>query len=336
MTSVAVIVPYFQKKPGILHRALVSILYQRLPAEVEVEVIVVDDGSPVLAKTEIEGLGFGPPFHLCLIEQPNSGVSAARNAGLRHVAKGTTHIAFLDSDDIWEPDYLAAALSALGAGYDFFFCDSRRSGHAQSIYSRCAFGDFLSSPAARVIGEGLYEVENDAFFDHSLRGRAFRIPAVAYRHSAAPSLIFNETLRTAGEDDLFLFQLIGKCRRLCCSTRELVTFADGINIYAGKFGWDSPHYTSQLVAHLLSFYAWDRTLSLSSENRAFLADRIKKVRRLFAFLTIRHILKGRKPGTMELVEMIRADSGFWLWYLPCAIYVSICWPLHLYDPLEKW
>ena len=62
MTSVAVIIPYFQKRAGILHRALNSVLQQRLSADTRLEVIVVDDGSPVSARAEVATLPFSPPF----------------------------------------------------------------------------------------------------------------------------------------------------------------------------------------------------------------------------------------------------------------------------------
>lgn len=97
---ISVIIPYFQTREGILRRALTSLLEQTLPADAQVDVIVVDDGSPVPATGEIKGLTFTPPFYLILKQQPNGGVAAARNTALVLVRKETTYIAFLDSDDI--------------------------------------------------------------------------------------------------------------------------------------------------------------------------------------------------------------------------------------------
>jgi glycosyltransferase involved in cell wall biosynthesis len=76
-----------------------------------VEVIVVDDGSTDDSLARIREL---PAFRggaLRLVEQANTGVSSARNAGAR-VARGT-HIAFLDADDLLSPAYVERCLDAL-------------------------------------------------------------------------------------------------------------------------------------------------------------------------------------------------------------------------------
>ncbi|HEU4893306.1 MAG TPA: glycosyltransferase family A protein [Vicinamibacterales bacterium] len=75
------------------------------------EVIVVNDGSPDTPAME-RALA---PFRdrIIYLVQENGGISAARNAALS-VARGR-YIALLDSDDAWEPDYLAVQVAALEA-----------------------------------------------------------------------------------------------------------------------------------------------------------------------------------------------------------------------------
>jgi glycosyltransferase involved in cell wall biosynthesis len=73
------------------------------------EVIVVDDGS-----TDETGARLAPfRDRVALIRQDNQGVAASRNTGVR-AAKGEL-IAFLDGDDLWEPDKLAVQVAAYQA-----------------------------------------------------------------------------------------------------------------------------------------------------------------------------------------------------------------------------
>jgi glycosyltransferase involved in cell wall biosynthesis len=74
------------------------------------EAIVADDGS-IDATARIAG-DAGPGVRV-VRASPNAGVSAARNLGLS-VATGEL-VAFLDSDDQWEPDYLAVMVAAYDA-----------------------------------------------------------------------------------------------------------------------------------------------------------------------------------------------------------------------------
>lgn len=75
------------------------------------ELIVVNDGSPDTPAME-RALA---PYRdrILYLVQDNRGIAAARNAGLA-VARGR-YVALLDSDDTWEPDYLAVQVAALDA-----------------------------------------------------------------------------------------------------------------------------------------------------------------------------------------------------------------------------
>lgn len=69
------------------------------------EVIVVDDGSTDQTAQIARRYG------VRLLQQPNGGAAAARNAGLA-VAQGE-YIAILDADDIWPSDRLTVMVTAL-------------------------------------------------------------------------------------------------------------------------------------------------------------------------------------------------------------------------------
>jgi glycosyltransferase involved in cell wall biosynthesis len=104
---VTVIVPTYNRAET-LPRALTSIVEQTRPPR---HIIVVDDGSTD-ATAELIRRRF-PQVHY--LHQPNAGVSAARNAGIRlndRLADGGEWIALLDSDDEWLPGKLERQLEA--------------------------------------------------------------------------------------------------------------------------------------------------------------------------------------------------------------------------------
>lgn len=103
----SIVIPLYNKAPYV-DKAIRSVLCQTFR---EFELIIIDDGStdnplPPKGGTVPERLGrFCFPFEkVRIIEQENTGVSTARNNGVK-LAK-YEYIAFLDADDWWEPTYL--------------------------------------------------------------------------------------------------------------------------------------------------------------------------------------------------------------------------------------
>jgi glycosyltransferase involved in cell wall biosynthesis len=101
MNSISVVIPLFNKRETI-KRTINSVLFQ---THNPLEIIVVNDGSNDDSPSVVQT--FESPL-IKIIHQKNSGVSAARNKGIRE-AKGEL-IAFLDADDIWKPEYLKTIL----------------------------------------------------------------------------------------------------------------------------------------------------------------------------------------------------------------------------------
>jgi glycosyltransferase involved in cell wall biosynthesis len=92
------VIPLFDKAATI-QRAVDSVAAQTFaPAEI----LIVNDGSTdggeAIARQQAN-------VRVRVIDQPNRGVSAARNTGLREAAQ--PFVAFLDADDRWRPAYLA-------------------------------------------------------------------------------------------------------------------------------------------------------------------------------------------------------------------------------------
>ncbi len=118
--AVSVVIPSHDRA-ALLSRALESVRSQSRPAG---EVIVVDDGSTdgtagILPRRFPE---------VRLMRQERRGVSAARNRGIG--AASGDWIAFLDSDDSWEPPKLERQLDALAAAPRYRIC------HTDEIWIR--------------------------------------------------------------------------------------------------------------------------------------------------------------------------------------------------------
>jgi glycosyltransferase involved in cell wall biosynthesis len=105
MLRVSVIIPTYNRSEY-LHQALESIFTQSVSP---FEIIIVDDGSTDNTADIVRV--FGPKVRY--FRQDHKGVSAARNLGLE-VAQGEI-IAWLDADDLWEPNFLATLVPLLAA-----------------------------------------------------------------------------------------------------------------------------------------------------------------------------------------------------------------------------
>jgi glycosyltransferase involved in cell wall biosynthesis len=113
---ISIVIPSYNHAAG-LERALASIAEQ---GDAEAEVVVVDDGST--DDTTLRLARLRPEFAspLVVLQQPNRGPSAARNAGIR-VATGD-YLYFLDADDRLLPGALALFRSAIARSRaDFLF-----------------------------------------------------------------------------------------------------------------------------------------------------------------------------------------------------------------------
>jgi glycosyltransferase involved in cell wall biosynthesis len=119
--QVSVIIPAFNAADTIV-RAIDSVRGQNMPS---LEIIVIDDGS-VDRTVEIITANIRDGENIRLIRmEKNSGVSAARNAGIR-VAQGN-FLAFLDADDIWLPEKMRKQIETMkkDSSITLVSCNSR-------------------------------------------------------------------------------------------------------------------------------------------------------------------------------------------------------------------
>lgn len=107
-TLVSIIIPA-KNRVDFVKDALNSIYSQRIPKNIALEVILVDDlSSPPLSKVLKKDF---PKVKFIRNTTKKHGPGVARNIGLKHT-KGE-YIAFLDSDDKWKPTFIKESLKTL-------------------------------------------------------------------------------------------------------------------------------------------------------------------------------------------------------------------------------
>jgi glycosyltransferase involved in cell wall biosynthesis len=112
MARVSVLIPTYNRLSKVKN-AIKSVLKQTYR---DFELWVVDDGSTDGTGEALEGFGNEVKY----VSQSNRGVSAARNLGFR-VSRGK-YVAFLDSDDLWEPKKLEIQVRCMEANPQFPLC----------------------------------------------------------------------------------------------------------------------------------------------------------------------------------------------------------------------
>jgi glycosyltransferase involved in cell wall biosynthesis len=123
--TISVVIPFYRAR--YLRDAIESVLKQTFE---DYEIIVIDDGSP--DRPDVEGWLRSDRHRFQYLRQENKGPAAARNTGIR-AAQGR-FVAFLDSDDMWEPTYLEEQLGAIhkGQGFDLIHCNALMIGQPES------------------------------------------------------------------------------------------------------------------------------------------------------------------------------------------------------------
>ena len=194
------------------------------------ELIVVDDGSNDDTRTVIDRARSAIARHVKYIRQDNGGPAAARNNGIAHAAGDL--VAFFDSDDLWNPEFLETCVAALddNPDVDWVFAACRildlDTGEEVSASTFREDGEprpFLSLPASRrgqvmvlndprtldvVLSTGLY-----AGFQNSV------IRATTLRRWPLPIVPVR-----VGEDTLTAFRAIATGATLAYVDRALVDY----------------------------------------------------------------------------------------------------------------
>lgn len=110
IAPVTVVIPLYKSGEKIVSTLESVVAQNHWPTEV----IVVDDGTPDDSCCFVEEFRIkNPLFPLRLLHKQNGGQGSARNAGI--IAATTKWIAFLDQDDLWQPNKLERCMESLEA-----------------------------------------------------------------------------------------------------------------------------------------------------------------------------------------------------------------------------
>jgi succinoglycan biosynthesis protein ExoW len=322
LPRVGVVIPYFQREPGLLQRALRSVSAQKYSP---VQVVVVDDGSPHAADEEITATLRSTLPGLTVIRQANQGVAAARNAALDAIVDEVSAIAFLDSDDYWEASHLRNAALALSSGADFFFSNLAIEGTTTDQFRQQGRHDLLDNPHVVPEAPGIMQWDGSASALLTVNAPV-RTSAVAFRRALMPQVRFPVTFRGAGEDDIVWWNLLVRSSVVMYCTEPTVVYgAGGVGLWQhAKFG-SIKHFIRvtdgiRLRRHVLNTYP------LSPGERRLVRERIAAYRDE-ALVSALHLLRRRQADAFkEILYLLRSDplcAASWCVALPKLMYSRI-------------
>ena len=240
--DVDVIIPLYNNAAYIA-KAVHSVIAQTRQVD---RLMIVDDGSTdhgVRIVEEIIASHQGSP-RILVIQQPNRGPNAARNRGLR--LSSATYVAFLDSDDVWEPSKIQEQLTLF-----------ERAGHDLLMTYVLAYA---------MDQNDVRSLDPPFFLEHPLRGHIFEelLPVNLITGSASSVMIRRSALERTGmfDEDLRGFEDIDLWLRL--SREGLVDVVEQPLVGLRKHPTNAQRDIRSMLREMLAFYdkwfheAWNR------------------------------------------------------------------------------
>ena len=174
--QISVIIPMYNAENTVM-KALDSVRLQK--GDFVFEIIVVNDGSTDASRNVVENYRKqNPQMNIILLDQPNSGVSKARNAAME--VSGGEYIALLDSDDEWLPEKTERQMPYLVNNEENIdFISSRRRNHkiqfpyvvGKNSFAEITFRKIMlrneAQPSTVIFKRKI--LENTGFFDPNQR-----------------------------------------------------------------------------------------------------------------------------------------------------------------------
>jgi GT2 family glycosyltransferase len=282
-TRFSVVIPAYNTADT-LGEAINSVLAQ---TRQDFEIVVVDDGSSDNTAAIAEGFA---DQRVHVYRQENAGPSAARNRGIAEAVGD--YVSWLDSDDLWLPDYLAEIGRALEENprADFAYTHS---------WILDASGRFRSAPTGAWHRPSTPMLPRDQFVAELLQECFVSDPTI--RRAALEQVGGYDETMSHGEDwEMWL--------RLANSGFEAVRVAGPLSIYRDRPGSHSTDRTAMDVAPAAVYRTVLERHQASPQIRALAKARLRAIDRR------------TRPGMRFLLgirgEVGRATRGLRVRYLP--------------------
>ncbi len=319
LPRIGVLIPYYQRTPEPLMRALESV--ERQTGEEPVHVLIVDDESPCPAEPIVRQ-HFSHLKNIHILRQKNGGAGHARNTGLDQLPDSIELVAFLDSDDEWTPDHLAHAVTVHDRGYDFYFADHKRADWDTSRFAMAT--DLLAHQPCLDPASALHEYQGDAL-SLVLGRNMIKTSSVVVRRSLVRDLRFPVNV-IMGEDEAFWMQALHRTRKVAYCASIEVWMGSGVNISQGG-DWGNER-SFQLMAHRLQF--WKQIHSFVPDVPGLRQMRTRKLQELrqdFAGSVLYRLRRRQGIPVGPLAGFMRQDP-LWLFNLAALMTRKLRGTLH--------
>lgn len=313
---VTVIIPYFQRQPGVLSRALDSIQAQTFRGSLRV--IVVDDSSPAPPREEILASKLDAT-QVTLLWQDNAGPGAARNRGLEGVDPASDFVAFLDSDDQWLPWHIENAVAALAEG-DFYFSNHREPDSDCDQFS--LHGKIIPKGHVSILeGCECYRFNGD-MVSQIISANVIETSTVVFRRATFGELRFRPGFRNAFEDHLFWLDAARSSDRFVFSTKVGCQYGRGVSIWRST-GLGSDLRLPQLIDQCRYYKELLEGYVTSSSLRATVGMHLRDVRRAVVAEELHRLRRRMSIKLPDLVRYLRIDPWFAATALPLAVRIAV-------------
>ncbi|HYJ86890.1 MAG TPA: glycosyltransferase family A protein [Pyrinomonadaceae bacterium] len=295
--TVSVVIPAYKAAPFI-GETLDSVFKQSFT---DYEVIIVNDGSP--DTPDLERVLQPYMNRIRYIKQKNLGAAAARNEGLRAAKSGL--IAFLDSDDLWLPEYLDQQLKFLREqDCDLVCADADVFGDAPD-----AGGTYMENLMASAPPTGQVSFLELVSSERSL----ITSGVVARRDLIFKVGLFDEALRNAQDFDLWL-RLAHSGARLAYQRHVLLRYRTRANSLTGDA-------TNSLIRELRVLDKIQHSYNLTAEERAEVFPVIRSRQAILQFELGKHLV-ARGDIEPARTAFSKADRSRRSWKTQTAIWFS--------------